>query len=422
MFFLRGDPRKSAAKHEKRARAWQERGNEIKAAKEWIAAGRDYSRIPDFHRAYDAYLQASQFYLAQDDADNEHSTLLEAVDVAIAANDYGASAKALDQVTRIGTRRKNDLMLLHASALKSIIFIAANDLARARETYREAQKINKRLGRKKTSVPVFLIASTLTTRFIEGQPIPDETTLPDRVVESEHVNALIKRLLDLFLETRDSTLTLAFDKDKVKLKSHVSGRCSFKLSTPLRIIEAKLTLPPNIALLEELVLPEDAVSDYNLTFSVEPRLPGSFEVGPLSVTLRKANQQFHFTSNTTTLEVAAAKPRITLEATVVSPPHSQEEFELIVSVINDSLGDASEVDITITLPPSLILKTVTLEKRIITLASQQEVNFPLFLIATKAGTHEGTLVCTYKGPAGRKLKLENPFSIEVLARVPKEKD
>jgi hypothetical protein len=145
-------------------------------------------------------------------------------------------------------------------------------------------------------------------------------------------------------------------------------------------------------------------------------------VGPLSVTLQKANQKFQFMSNTTTLEVAAAKPRINMEATVATPPHSQEEFELVVKVINDSLGYASEVDITITLPLAFILKTGTLEKRIITLASQQEVSFPLFIIATKAGTHEGTLACTYKGPAGRKLKLENPFSIEVLARVPKEKD
>jgi len=422
MFFLRGDPGKSAAKHEKRARAWQERGNEPRAAKEWVAAGRDYSRIPDFHRAYDSFLQASQFYLALEDTSNEYSTLLEAVDVAIAANDFTAAAKALDQVTRIGTRLKDDLMLLHASALKTIFFIAANDLARARETHRECQKVDKRLEQKKSPLPIYLIASTLTIRFIEGQPISDETILPNRVDESAHVNALIERLLRLLTETKDSTLILAFDKEKAKLKTHVSGRCSLNLSTPLRITEAKLTLPPNIVLLKELVLPDDAVSEYELTFSVEPRLPGSFEVGPLSVTLQKESQQFHFVSNTTTLEVAAAKPRIDLDATVATPPHSQEEFELIVNVINDSLGDASEVDITITLPPALILKTGTLEKRIITLASQQEVSFPLFFIATKAGTHEGTLACTYKGPDGRNLKTEHPFSIDVLARVPKEKD
>ena len=422
MFFLRGDPRKSAAKHEKRARAWQERGNENRAAKEWISAGRDYSRIPDFQRAYESFLQASQFYLALQDASNEHSVLLDAVDVAVAANDYSAAAKALDQITRIGTRLKDDLMLLHVSALKTIIFIAANDLARARETHREAQKIDKRLEPKKAQLPIFLIASTLTTRFIEGQPIPEDLILPDRVNESEHVTELIERLLLLLSETKDSTLTLAFDKEKTKLKTVVPGHCSFKFSTPLQITEAKLALPSNIALLEELTLPEAAVSKYEMTFSVEPRLPGSFKVGPLSATLQKKNQQFHFTSNTTTLEVAAAKPRLTLDARVATPPHSQEEFELIVTVMNDSLGDASEVDITITIPPSLILKTGTLEKRIITLASQQEVNFPLFLIATKAGTHQGVLACTYKGPDSRSLKIENTYSIEVLARVPKEKD
>jgi tetratricopeptide (TPR) repeat protein len=422
MFFLRGDPRKSAAKHEKRARAWQERGNEIRAAKEWVAAGHDYSRISDFKRAYESFLQASQFYLALQDAKSENSTLLEAVNVATAASDFNAAAKALDQVIRIGTRRKDNSMLLHAFALKTIIFIAANDLARARETHREAQKVDKRLDRKKTTLPLFLIASTLTTRFIEGQPILDETILSSRVDESEHVSQLIEGLLQLLTETKDSTLTLAFDREKAKLKTRVSGHCSFKFSTPLQITEVKLTLPPNVALLEEPVLPDNAVSKYELTLSIEPRLPGSFELGPLSATLQKDDQQFCFTSNTTTLEIAAAKPRINLDTTVATPPRTQEEFEFIVNVVNDSLGDASEVTITITLPPTLILKTGTLEKRIITLASQQSVSFPLFIIATKAGAHEGVITCTYKGPGSRTMKFENPFAIEVLARVPKEKD
>jgi hypothetical protein len=422
MFFLRGDPRKSAAKHEKRARVWQERGNEIRAAKEWVAAGRDYARISDFQRAYESFLQASQFYLSVKDANSENSVLLEAVDVAVAANDFGAAAKALDQITRIGTRLKDNLMLLHASALKTIVFIAANDLARARETHREAQKVDKRVDRKKAPLPLFVISSMLTTRFIEGHPASEEIKPSSRVDESEHVSRLIENLLRLWAETKDSVITLDLDRDKTKLKTQVSGHCLFKLSTPLRITKAKLTLPPNIALLEEIVLPDAVVTNHELAFSVEPRLPGAFEVGPLSATFQRENQQFHLISNTTPLEVAAAKPRISLDATVTTPPHTQEEFELIVTVMNDSLGDASEVDITITLPPTLILKTGTLEKRIITLSSQQEVSFPLFIIATKAGTHEGSIICTYKGPESRSSTLENPFSVEVLARAPKEKD
>ncbi|MFX0167980.1 MAG: tetratricopeptide repeat protein [Candidatus Hodarchaeota archaeon] len=422
MSFLRGDPRKSAIKHEKRAREWQDRGNEAKAAREWLAAGRDYIRIPDFKRAHESFLQAAQFYLALKDTNNENAALHAAVDVAIAKKDYEAAAKALDQVTRIGTRLRDDDMLLHTLALKTIIFIAANDLAKAKETHREALKVEKRLDQKRAQNPLFLIASTLTTRFIEGETIPEDTVLPSRVNESENIDRLVDTLLRIFSETKNSILTLSLDRTEVKRKDHVSGHCSFQFSTPLQIVRVKLTLPPNIALIEDFELPENPVTKYKLPFAIEPRLPGTFNVGPLSATMQKEKQQFLFTSNIVSMDVAAAKPRITLTAEATTPLHTQEEFELIVKVNNTSLGDASEVNIAITLPPTLICKTGTLEKRIITLPAQQDVSFPLYIIATKAGTHEGTIICTHKAPSGTTRKVENTFSIEVLPRIPKEKD
>ena len=419
---LSGDPAKSAAKHEKRARTHQSEGNETKAADEWAAAGRDYTKVPDYQRAYDAFLQASQFYLAVKDDKREKDILFEAVDAAIANQDYTAGSTALDQITRIGTRKKDDELLVRAYSLQTILFLAANDLARSKQTHREAEKLEKRFGKKKIKTKTYPLATLLVNRFIDGEAVPKDLEPPARIDESDTVNQLITSLLTLFQETRNASLKLTLNKDTVKIKEPVSGRVTISFSMRVKINDIQIALPSNIALLEAIKTPPEPKKKFKIPISLDPRLPGTFDVGPLIIVFQAEDQQFQMKSESVPLEITAASPRIELIAEPVTPPHSQEEFELILRVENNSHGDAADIVITITLPQSLLLKTGTLEKRIITLPAQQHVQFPLFLIATKAGKHEGVITCKFQGPSGRSQKVENSFTIEILPRVRKEKD
>jgi tetratricopeptide (TPR) repeat protein len=419
---LSGDPVKSAAKHEKRARTYHAEGNETKAADSWAAAGREYAKIPDYQRAYESFLQASQFYLAVRDDKREAAILFDAADVAIANQDFSSASTALEQVTRIGTRKKDDELLIRVYSLQSIFLLAGNDLAKSKQTYREAEKIAKRIGRKKIKTRTYSVAQILVNRFIDGENVSTDLALPSRVDESETVNQLVIMLLTLFQDTQSSSLTLKLDKGEVKIKEQVSGKATISFPAPTKVLDIQLTLPSNIALLEEIGVPKEPKKKLKIRFTLDPRLPGTFDVGPMALLLQINGQQFQFKSNSVPLEIAAAKPKINLIADSVTPPHSQEEFELILRVENNSHGDASDVVITVVLPPTLLLKTGTLEKRIISLPSQQHVQFPLYLIATKAGTHEGEITCNYLGPSGEGQKVVSKFFVEILPRVRKEKD
>ncbi|MFX1317551.1 MAG: hypothetical protein ACFE9D_00310 [Promethearchaeota archaeon] len=419
---LSGDPAKSAAKHEKRARTHQADGNEVKAADEWAAAGRAYTKIPDYQKAYDAFLQAAQFYLALKDDKRETDILFEAVDVAVTNQDFNSASSALTQVTRICARKKNDELLIRTYALQTILFLAANDLARAKQTYREAEKVKKHFGRKKVKTPVYPLASLLVTRFIEGEAAPENVQLPSRFDESETVTQLLTTLLALYQSIQSSQPKLSLEKQEVKIKEPVSGQVTISFPDATKILDTQISLPSNIALLEPISSPEEPMKRFKIPLLMEARLPGTFDVGPLVFLFQKDMQQFHLKSNSVQLEIMAAKPRIELSAEPVAPPHSQEEFELTVRVENSSHGDAADVTVTVTLPPELLLKTGTLEKRIITLLAQQQVQFPLFLIGTKAGRHDGVIVCKYQGPGGHFQSIESKFSVEILPRVRKEKD
>ena len=419
---LSGDPAKSAAKHEKRARNHQAEGNEVKAADEWAAAGRSYTKIPDYQKAYEAFLQAAQFYLALKDDKRETDILFEAVDAAITNHDFNSASLALTQVTRIWTLKNDNELLLRTYALQTIMLIAANDLAKAKQTYREAEKVKKRFGRKKVKTTVYSIASLLVNRFIEGEGAPEDLQIPSRFDESETVIQLLTTLLALYQSTLSSQLRLSLDKQEVKIKEPVSGQATISFSEATKILDTQISLPSNIALLEPISPPKEPMKRFKIPLLMEARLPGTFDVGPLVFLFQTDTQQFQLKSNPVELEITAAKPRIELTAEPMSPPHSQEEFELIVRVENNSHGDAADVTITVRLPPELILKTGTLEKRIITLLAQQQVQFPLFLIATKAGSHDGVIVCKYQGPSGHLQSIESKFSVEILPRVRKEKD
>ncbi|MFX1566172.1 MAG: hypothetical protein ACFFCH_09290 [Promethearchaeota archaeon] len=419
---LSGNPAKSAAKHEKRARAHQAEGNEVKAADAWAAAGREYAKIPDYRRAYDAFIQAAQFYLAVRDDKREAATLFDATDIAIANQNFSLASVALEQVTRIGTRKKDDALLVRAYSLQSILLLAGNDLSKSKQTFREAEKIEKRIGRKKIKTHTYSIASALVNRFIEGEVVSTDLSLPSRVDESEIVNQVVTTLLTLFHNTQASSLTLKLDKDEVKIKEQIPGYVTITFPVPTKVLDTQLSLPSNIALLEEIEVPHEPKKKLKIRFILDPRLPGTFDIGPMVLLLQIDNQQFQLKSNLVTLEITAAKPKINLIAESGTTPHTQEEFELILRVENNSHGDASDVVIVVTLPPTLLLKTGTLEKRIINLPAQQLVQFPLYLIATKAGTHEGKIACEYLEPSEKSQKLESKFSVEILPRVQKEKD
>ncbi|MFW9935371.1 MAG: hypothetical protein ACFFDU_07720 [Candidatus Thorarchaeota archaeon] len=426
MSFLKGlfggDPVKSAAKHAERAHKYQAEGNETKAADEWAAAGHNYNKIPDYKRAYEAFLQAAQFYLAVQDDKRETAILFDAVDSAIANQDFTAASSALDQVARIGTRNKNDRLLFRTYSLQTILLLAANDLAKSKQTYREAFKLEKRVGVKKIKTAVYAVASPLVHRFIEGDSVPKDLQFPTNIDESETVNQLISTLLTLYQITESATLKLTLDKAEVKIKEQIIGHIAITFSVPAQFLDIQISLPSNIALLQDLNLPREPKKKFKIPFTLEPRLPGTFDVGPFIAVFQIDKQQFQLKSNPFQLEITAAKPRLTIITEPVASAHSQEEFELILRVENDSHGDATDVNIKIVLPPSLLLQTGTLEKRIISLPAQQNVQFPLFLIATKAGTHEGVVSCEYQGPGGTSHTVENKFGLEILPRVRKEKD
>jgi len=419
---FKGNPAKSAAKHESRARTYQKEGDEKRAGNEWAAAGRNYARIPNLKRAQECFLQAAQFFLAADDTKHEEEMLRSACDIAIDAGEYEAAAASLDLLTKIGTRQKNNQLLLHSLALKALAFLAANDLSKAKEAYREAYKVERRGGRTGTKFSLYQITQALIARFVDGEPIPDAKVLPERTGESEAVDRLVGRLLTLYQSTRNLKINLSLKKGEAKIKERISGVCSFTSPIILQVINSNLSIPSNFSQVEPLNFKDTKETKFSAPFTIEAHLAGEFNVGPAVVILRIDNQHLQLKSSPVPLRIVAATPHIQIITEFSSEIRTQEVFELKLSIDNSSHGDASDINVTITLPSSLLLQTGTLEKRIITLAAQQQVQFPIYLIATKAGTHEGTIECQYQGPGGEHKKMTHQFVVTVKPRPLKPKD
>ncbi len=419
---FRGDPSKSAAKHERRARLHQERGEERKAADEWVSAGRDYARIPDYKRAQECLLQAAQFYLALQDDYREESTLRTAVDIALEAEAYEMSIPAIDQLTRLGTRLENNQLLILSYSLKTLALIASNDLSKAIEAIREAEKVKKRMRRTKVKTPLFSIIQVLASRFIEGEPVSEDVQLLNKTGESETIDLLVKRLVDIYQESANSQLELKLSKDVSKIKERVSGQLKLRFSTAVQVIQSRLQLPPNLLLIESLNLPNEIKTKAVVDFQIEANLPGEFIVGPAFILMQVNNQQLQLKSNAAQLSVAAARPKVEISIEPSTIVRAGEEFELTLLITNTSHGEATDLIVTIALPPTLSLTTGTLEKRIFSLASQQSVQFPIYLIASKVGKHEGTIECKYRGPTKSKKTETRLFLIEAQSRSRKGKD
>ncbi len=419
---FKGNPAKSAAKHETRARTYQKEGDEKRAGSEWAAAGRDYARIPNLKRARECFLQAARFYLAADDTRHEKEALQSACDIAFDAGDYEAAAASSDLLANIGTRQKDNQLLLQSLALKALAFLAANDLSKAKEAYREGHKVERRIGRTKTRFTLFQITKALIARFVDGEPIPDATVLPERAGESESVNRLVGRLLALYQTTRNLKLKLSLKKGEAKIKERISGICSFISPIDLQVIKTILSVPPNFSQVEPLNFQNAKATKFSAPFTIEAHLAGEFNIGPAVVILQIDKQHLQLKSELVPLRIEAATPHIQIIAESSPELRTQEVFELKLSINNSSHGDASDINVIITLPSSLLLQTGTLEKRIITLAAQQQVQFPIYLIATKSGTHEGTIECQYQGSSGERNKITHSFRVTVKPRPLKPKD
>jgi uncharacterized repeat protein (TIGR01451 family) len=419
---FRGDPSKSAAKHERRAKMYQERGEERKAADAWASAGRDFARVPDYKRAQECLLQAAQFYLVLHDEYREESTLRTAVDIAFEAETYEMAIPAIDQLTRLGTRLENNQLLILSFSLKTLAFIASNDLAKATEATREAEKVKKRMGRTRVKTPLFEIIKILVSRFIEGEPVSEEPRFPSKTGESETIDLLVKRLVALYQETATSKLELSLTKDVSKIKEQVPGQLKLRFPTMVQVIQSRLQLPPNVILIEPFNLPKEIKTKAVVDFRIEANLPGEFNIGPAFIAMQVNNQQLQLQSNTVQLSVAAAKPKVEISIEPSTSVKAGEEFELTLQVTNTSHGEATDVIVNITLPPTLSLITGTLEKQILSLVSQQSVQFPIYVIASKAGKHEGTIECKYRGPSGRRKTETRPFLVEAQPRPRKGKD
>jgi hypothetical protein len=256
-------------------------------------------------------------------------------------------------------------------------------------------------------------------RFADGDTAP-VSELPENVGESDSVNQLIAKLITVYEATKDVVASLSLQKAKSSIRGTVAGYCKVKSPVTLTLLEANLPTPASISLSQPLDFVEKSGTKFSSKFTLETNLPGDFQIGPAHLMFGFEDQHFHLKSDSIALQVEAAKPRIYTEAQIPSVVHSQEEFELLLRVKNESHGDASEVVLRVTLPPSLQLRTGILEKQIITLPAQQEVSFPLFLVASKIGAHKGSIELEYKGASKRRRKETSEFTVKVKRRKRKQ--
>ncbi len=417
---LRGNPVKSAAKHETRAIELEQREEEARAASEWVAAARDHAKIPNLIRARECYLRSAQLYQVCGDTSREEESLRHASDLALEKEDYEAAADVFDRLIHLATRLKDRRLLFRVYVLKTLTLVAANKLSKAKETFYSTEKVREKLRGKASKNPLYMLVNALVKRFADGDAAP-VLKLPENIGGSDAVNQLITKLVAAYRATEDTMVSLSLQKATTSIKGNVTGFCKVKSPVALNLLEARLLTPSSISLHKPLEFGEKSGAKLNAIFTLEANLPGEFDIGPAYVLLELENQHFQLKSDSTPLRVAAAKPRIYMEMQVSSEIHLREEFEILLRVKNESHGDASEITLRVTLPPSLKLHTGTLEKRIITLPAQQEMKFPLFLTALKLGVHEGSVDLEYRGASQRRRKETSPFTVTVIRRKRKHK-
>jgi hypothetical protein len=236
------------------------------------------------------------------------------------------------------------------------------------------------------------------------------------------VDKLVARLVNLHSAAANTKFTLTTSKRQVRIKERIRGRATISSSLRLHVRQALLTLPTGFALVEPFRFQPETGTKLAGSFAIEANLPGKFVVGPAVTTLESGKQRFQLKSGSVSLIIEAAKSRIQLEVEVPPNVHVGEEFELSLRVQNDSHGEVTEVSLRLKLPPSLGLRTGPLEKRIMTLAPQQRVQYPLTLTASKPGTHKGAIECQYMDASGKRQETSSQFAVTAQAssETPKE--
>jgi tetratricopeptide (TPR) repeat protein len=419
---MRGNPAKAAAQHERRAKEYQSRKKRVRAAEEWAAAGRQYTAVPDLKRAHDCLLQASQLYSSDGDVNREVEMIRAAIDAALEDKQFETAAADVERLVNIGTRLRDDQLLLQALALRTVVLIASNAFNKAKETLHEAQKLLKRLEPAKAKVPLVLIAGALSGRFIDGESVPSAGKLPTKTGDSAAVDKLVTRLVNLYNAAANMKFSLATEKRQARIKERVRGRVTITSSVRVRMKQALLTLPTGFALLEPFKFQPETGTKLTGSFAIDANLPGKFVVGPAVATLESGEQRFHLKSTLVSLSIEAAKSRIQLQLELPPSIYVGEEFELTLSVQNDSPGEATDLSLRLKLPSSIALRTGLLEKRIMTLPPQQRVAYPLTLTASKTGAHKGTVECHYTDASGKRQESTSPFVVSAVAnpKMPKE--
>lgn len=419
---LRGDPAKAAAQHERRAKEYQGKKKHVRAAEAWAAAGHQYAAVPNLRHAQDCFLQAAHLYSIEGDANREAEMLRAAIDAALGEEQFEAAAADADRIANIGTRLKDDQLLLQALAFKTVAFIACNAFTKAKENLREAQKLAKRLDPAKAKAPLVLIADALATRFIDGESLPSAGKLPSKAGDSTAVDKLLTRLVSLYNATTNMKFSLATEKRQARIKERIRGRVTITSSVRLRVRQALLTLPTGFALVEPFKFQPETGTKLTGSFTINANLPGKFVIGPAIATLESGKQRFQLKSNSASLNIEAAKSRIQLQLELPPDIHVGEEFELTLRVQNDSPGEATDLSLRLKLPASVTLRTGPLEKRIMTLPPQQRVAYPLTLMASNTGAHKGTVECQYTDASGKRQETASQFVVTALAnpKMPKE--
>ena len=408
---LRGDPAKTAAQHERRAKEYQGKKKRVRAAEEWAAAGRQHVVVHNLKRAQDCFLQAAQLYSAEGDANREVEMLRAAADAALQEEQFDAAAADMDRLVNVGARLKDDQLLLQALALKTLALIASNAFTKAKETLREAQKLLKRLDPAKAKAPLVLIADALAVRFIDGESLLSAGKLPNKTGESTQIDKLVAKLVNLYNATTNMKFSLAAGKRQAHIKERIRGRATIASSVRLRVGQALLTLPTGFALVEPFKFQPETGTKLTGSFTIDANLPGKFVVGPAIAMLESGKQHFQLKSNSVALTIEAAKSRIELQLELPPNVRVGEEFELILRLQNDSHGEATDLSLRLKLPTSVTLLTGPLEKRIMTLAPQQRVQYPLTLMASKTGALKGTVECQYIDASGKRQETASQFVV-----------
>lgn len=126
-----------------------------------------------------------------------------------------------------------------------------------------------------------------------------------------------------------------------------------------------------------------------IKFILEPKIAGSWEIGPLKVIYSVNKDSYEIYSNP--VKTTVLPPIASLEIKLGTDCIEEDfGYELDVTIVNSSKAFIDDVDVSITVPKNTEITTGTLIKRISSLSPSEEFNFNIgmrFLISARKESH-----------------------------------